>query len=242
MPECDYCGESFDGEGAYLDHLAAEHEGELGAIDRRRVEDRESSGGLDLALGPLILVGLLVIAGGVVVYVTFLMGGDGATASASGLEAEPLPEQGSQSLLDGVERFESEGRDHVEPGTDIDYERVPPTSGPHYPSNELAAPGFYETTPALGGLVHNLEHGHVVIYYDPSAITPEAEQSLTEFAGAHTADWASVVVVPNPREDPRGPYVLTAWRTRLVMDGYDNETVRAFLAEYLGRGPENAVR
>ena len=40
MPDCDYCEESFADEDAYLDHLADVHEGELGAIDRRRVADR----------------------------------------------------------------------------------------------------------------------------------------------------------------------------------------------------------
>jgi hypothetical protein len=49
-------------------------------------------------------------------------------------------------------------------------------------------------------------------------------------------------VVPNPADDPRAAYVLTAWRHRLTMDSYDEATVRAFLAEYLGRGPENPVR
>lgn len=80
MPDCDYCGESFADEDAYLDHLAGEHEGELGAIDRRRVEDHDVSDDGGLSLGPVVLVGLLVLAGGLVVWVTFFMGSGNANA------------------------------------------------------------------------------------------------------------------------------------------------------------------
>lgn len=78
MPDCGYCAEAFDDESAYLDHLAAEHEGELRAIDRRRIANRDGGdGGLDLSLGPVVLVGLLALSGALVVYVTFIMGGSG---------------------------------------------------------------------------------------------------------------------------------------------------------------------
>jgi hypothetical protein len=34
MPNCDYCGDSFADEDAYLDHLATDHdESELGSIE-----------------------------------------------------------------------------------------------------------------------------------------------------------------------------------------------------------------
>jgi hypothetical protein len=76
MPECDYCGGSFEDEDAYLGHLAAEHEGDLSRIDQRRVADNTGSddgvssatvgfAGLGvvmlLALG---LTGYLVVSGG----------------------------------------------------------------------------------------------------------------------------------------------------------------------------------
>lgn len=245
MPDCDYCGESFDGEDAYLNHLADEHMGELGPIDRRKVE--EHGGGTDdllssIPTGPLALVFVIGVSIALIVYVTFFFGsGSGSTnVDASGIEAQPLPDQGDDALLQGVEQFPSQGRDHVERGTDVNYSTMPPTSGPHYTGTVGA--GFYEQRQSLGDLVHTLEHGAVVVYYDPAALTPEAEQSLKEWASVHTGTWKSVVVVPHPEENPDAPYVLTAWRHMLEMDQYDPETVQAFLAEYLGRGPENPVR
>ena len=81
MQECDYCGESFDGEEAYVEHLGAEHVDELGPIDRRRVgADAETESGLPV--GPLALVLVIGATVAVVAYVTFFAGGSG-TASGS---------------------------------------------------------------------------------------------------------------------------------------------------------------
>jgi len=235
MPDCDYCKESFGDEDAYLAHLATEHEGELGAIDRRRVESRDGDDG-GLSAGPVVLVGLLVLSGVLVVWVTFFMGGNGDT----GLDGGGPREIPDDPLLADAESFESEGKRHVSSGSDIDYERVPPLSGPHY--GRTAEPGFYEETPALGGVVHSLEHGHVVIYYDSDRLTPEAREDLRTLTETYTDRWAAVTAAPNPNDDPAAAYVLTAWQVRLRMDEYDPETVRAFLDAFRGRGPENAVR
>jgi hypothetical protein len=251
MPECDYCGERFDGEDALLEHMGDEHEGELGRIDRRRVAELEGDD-RDVPAGPIAIALIVFISAAVVAYVVFGAGGGGngggqatpvpmGDVSPSGLEAEPLPDSGDNATLAEVETFPSEGNDHVQSGTEVDYGTSPPTSGDHYPNPAPA--GFYTETPPLGNLVHSLEHGNVVVYYDPAAITPEARESLEESAAAHGDDpWASVVVAPTPNDEPESPYVLTAWRQMLRLDSYDARTVQAFLAEYIGRGPENPVR
>ncbi len=38
------------------------------------------------------------------------------------------------------------------------------------------------------------------------------------------------------------PFILTAWDKMLKLDKYDPQVVKAFLAEYLGRGPESPGR
>jgi len=82
MPECDYCGESFDDEDALLDHFATTHEDELSAIDRRRVEAHDGDDGGGLSVGPAVLGGLLVVAVALVVWVTFFMGNGGGGGGA----------------------------------------------------------------------------------------------------------------------------------------------------------------
>lgn len=69
MADCDYCGQSFDGEEAYLRHLRDAHEGELSPIDSRRVEstfgDGNGADGTDVGtyvLGGIALLGVAIVA------------------------------------------------------------------------------------------------------------------------------------------------------------------------------------
>ncbi|WP_435069443.1 hypothetical protein [Haloplanus sp. C73] len=75
MPECRYCGETFDDEDAHEAHLEGTHADELGPIDRRRLSVDDDDGGISLRLAALGVV--ILLAGVVVVYAT-LMGSDGA--------------------------------------------------------------------------------------------------------------------------------------------------------------------
>lgn len=244
MPDCDYCGASFDSEDAHLEHLRDEHEGELGPIDRRRVQKLDGDGGVGLGIptGPIVLLVVVFAAAAAITYVAFGGGGGGGDGGVTidGVEAKPLPESGDSQYIQNVQNYSNLGRDHVEQGTAIDYDPMPPVGGDHYGTTVEA--GFYTETPALGSLVHSLEHGAVIVYYDPATTTPEARESLQEYAKKYTDTWASVIVVPTPVENPDAQYVLTAWGHSLSMEEYDVQAVRAFLAEYLGRGPENPVR
>ena len=240
MVECEYCGDAFETEEAHLEHLGAEHAEELGAIDERRVAAAAGSDDEGLPIAGLVAgAGILVVAV-VAIWFLFLSGSDGGAGQATGIEDDPLPDRGDEEWVSQVESFESEGRDHVEYGSDVQYAQSPPLSGAHWGAAIDA--GFYTETPDLPRLVHTVEHGAVVIYYDPAALTPEAEASLKAWTANHDGGWTSVLAVPNPNENPKGDYVLTAWTHRLVIDDYDAEAVQAFAAEYLGRGPENPVR
>jgi len=234
VPDCDYCGADFDGEDAYLDHLEAEHYEELSRIDRRRVDGSAGESGTStgqvaaIAVGAVLVIGLVLFVGDAAGFVDLGgLVGDGGDGGDAG-------------LLDDIETYEHSNREHVPAGQDIQYPREPPTGGPHYAG--VTQPEFYERPGEYGQLVHNLEHGHVVVYYDPSAISSDAEESLRQFTERYADTWAAVVVVQNPKENPESDYVLTAWGARLRMDDYDVDVVEAFVDEYIGRGPENPVR
>ncbi|WP_254536248.1 DUF3105 domain-containing protein [Halomarina litorea] len=244
MPECDYCGESVS-ENRYLDHLREEHYEELGRIDRRRVGGADAGDDDGLPIGALALVGIVVGTLALIAYLAFFAGGSGGggTNGAAGPAAlEDLPENGDPALLEGVEQFPSEGTQHVSGDTQVNYNTSPPTSGAHYSSP--ASAGFYGEgeAPAAGNLVHALEHGAVVVYYDPGALSAEQEEHLRSLTEQYTGTWASVIAVPTSAADVDSPVVLTAWRHVLRLDDYDEDSVEAFLAEFLGRGPENPIR
>jgi hypothetical protein len=137
-----------------------------------------------------------------------------------------------------VQELPDEGRDHVPDGTEIQYDTDPPTSGPHYA--RWAQPGLYREDIPAGLLVHNLEHGHIVIYYSPSLLSNEAAAKLTDLTDRYTGDWEAVLALP--RQDSEFELILTAWNHKLELEEYDEELVDAFVDAYRGRGPENPVR
>lgn len=65
---------------------------------------------------------------------------------------------------------------HVGPGTNqpnktkVKYAEVPPSSGEHFVQPVMPAKAFYSASdrPALEQLVHNLEHGYTILWYDDS--------------------------------------------------------------------------
>lgn len=261
MPDCDYCGETFDDEDAYLEHLAAAHDGELKRIDQRRVEDHDADD--DGISTTAIAGGLAVVAVAALVGVVLFGGGGGPPAPGNvttsgnvtaegntivafdgtapdGIETAPLPESGREDVIGVVATEEFTGQPSHVSGDQLSYDPSnPPTAGPH--TSDSARAGFYQQEVGFGPLVHSLEHGAVIVYYDSEQITPEARESLRAFAQQHTGAWRSVIVVPHPGE-PDAAYELTAWEKRLKLQEYDARAVRAFVAEYVGRGPENPVR
>ena len=129
-----------------------------------------------------------------------------------------------------------EARSHVPDGVAVDYGTPFPTSGMH--SEVWAKAGFYTEPEPLPRLVHALEHGNVVIYYDePGEL---AMNLLRSWSAEFTGQWDGVLAVPDPSLGKT--VVLTAWEKRLVLDAFDDLAAGAFVDAYRGRGPEHAVR
>lgn len=148
---------------------------------------------------------------------------------------DPSTEAG-KAALSAVETSPDKGRKHVEPGEPVKYEQVFPTSGPHDPTP--IAPGFYTQAQRPEQLVHSLEHGNIVVYYDEAdAQTKQTLESwATEFPGA----WDGLVVVP--MAGIKKSIVLTAWTKQLTLPKFDPDAAASFIDLYRGRGPENPVR
>ncbi|MBE9079787.1 DUF3105 domain-containing protein [Romeria aff. gracilis LEGE 07310] len=91
--------------------------------------------------------------------------------------------------------------------------------------------GVYDQEQPQEKLVHSLEHGNIVIYYDEPG-----EETINEFSGP----WDGIVVVPKPGLGES--IVLTAWTKKLAQPQFDPDAAASFIDEYRGRGPENPVR
>lgn len=141
-----------------------------------------------------------------------------------------------EEALAAVETMPSEGRAHLEPGQSYAYGSRFPTSGPHAPVP--TDPGVYREPQPRTELVHALEHGNIVVYYDDP--DPAALRTLERWADLYDDEWSGLVVVPEERLGER--IVLTAWTRRLELDAFAPEAAAAFIDAYRGRGPEHPVR
>ncbi|MFN2389080.1 MAG: DUF3105 domain-containing protein [Actinomycetota bacterium] len=132
-----------------------------------------------------------------------------------------------------VETFKEQSHDHIEVGAPHEpYSTTPPTSGDHYATP--AEPGFYPTALPPEQLVHNLEHGMIVIWYDPDA--PRATIEKIEQLVAQEPE-ATVATPYDQVEDPY-EFVLTGWRGLQRCVEPSQETVDNFRRELQGKGRE----
>ncbi len=178
----------------------------------------------------IALAGLAVAAAAAGGYYWWLSAGVGDAFQA-------LVPQG-QAALKQVESHADRGRGqtHLDSGQIQVYGSDQPTSGPH--DRTPTDPGFYDDAQPATQLVHGLEHGHIVIYYDqPDA---QALATIKAWAGHFGGHWDGVIAVPQPGLGEG--VALTAWTKRLWQERFDPAATAAFIDAYRGRGPENPVR
>jgi hypothetical protein len=137
-----------------------------------------------------------------------------------------------------------ESRDHVEPGTDPGpHNSNPPTSGRHYPS-ELDA-GFYDESQVAGigphpegYLVHNLEHGYVIFWYNCRRLDQAACDEMKSEIQAVMNEFDGVKLIAFPWDSIDTPIVLTSWGQMQPMERFDEAQARSFIRRNRYHAPE----
>jgi Protein of unknown function (DUF3105) len=147
--------------------------------------------------------------------------------------ASSLPSSPSNTEVPGT-KFPDLGQEHVPVNQQPEYNSNPPTSGPHYVSQ--AEWGIHEQAPADGALVHNLEHGGIVISYNPDRVGGEELENLE--IQARELSQINPRVIVTPRANLDAAIALTAWTYLQKLDNYDPDAVRAFYDAHIARGPE----
>lgn len=165
--------------------------------------------------------------------------GDGASASASEFPAGSVPpaEEADLEVAARQARCElsedpEEGNTHVEELPD--YRANPPSSGDHFAVP--AEDGAYTDPPEVGSLIHSLEHGRVIIQFDP----PAPDSVKGDLKALYDEDPYHVILVPNATEMPF-EVAATAWTRTLGCEEMAPrvfDALRAFRDEFRDAGPE----
>jgi len=145
----------------------------------------------------------------------------------------------------GEESLSSQGNTHINFGSPspIAYNSTPPTSGPHY--DNLVAWGIYDEPQRYEHLVHNLEDGGVIVYYQCADGCPEVVAELKEIVRPYIDRGDHVVLAPNDptwsvngsqplHSDMGAPIAVTAWQRILKLDEIDSGKIRTFIERYEG--------
>ena len=124
----------------------------------------------------------------------------------------------------------------TDPGT---YNSDPPTSGPHY--GEEASAGLHDTNsykyPA-GDLVHNLEHGYIIFWYNCAILDDSACAQLKTQLRTVMDDVGGVKVIAYPWPSLDVPVAATSWGRLQKFESFDTSKDRAFYSANLNRAPE----
>jgi Protein of unknown function (DUF3105) len=183
------------------------------------------------------LVAVAAIAAGAVVAAVVLGGGSSTdeTLRAAGCTIEKKPAQGRQHVQQLARGFK--------------YNTFPPTSGPHYPVP--ATWDIYTEPVEQFRLVHNLEHGGLIVQYGSDV----PESAVAEIREWYLDDPNGIIVAPLPALGDK--IALAAWTAPdaapgqvpgpgqgvlAKCTGFDEAAFDAFKDTYGFRGPERFPR
>jgi len=122
-------------------------------------------------------------------------------------QGNPLPPVPVGAILPG-KPFPNLGQKHIPEGERVIYNSNPPTSGSHY--QVPAAWGIYSSKPPVDErLVHNLEHGGIIISYNSDLLKSEDLEKVKAQARELRAINPRLIIVPRASIDTA--IALTAW-------------------------------
>jgi hypothetical protein len=181
----------------------------------------------------LALAGAILIAAAAVGLLLAFRGG-GSGGAATGVDGSCVRQT-----------FPPMGRQHVNSvRSGFQYNSFPPTSGPHY--GVPAVYNLYDQPVPEIRLVHNLEHGAVVLQYGSKV----PQQTVQQIAAWYSKDPLGLVVAPLPpvseinAKPPAGyesKIFLTAWTHVATCTAFDEGALDRFRDDFRGPngdGPE----
>jgi hypothetical protein len=172
-----------------------------------------------------------VVAVGAIVGVVIAAGGGGASGS----------DRVAVGGACAVKTYPSQGRQHVTKlPKGFKYNSYPPTSGPHYPPGDTAPAvwNFYDQPIREIVLVHNLEHGGVIVQYGPKV----PQSTVQKIAKWYQKDPRGLVVAPFPTNAPASvanKVTLSAWTHLATCTGFDEGAFDAFVQDYRAPNGDN---
>lgn len=130
--------------------------------------------------------------------------------------------------------------DDTDPGP---YNSDPPTSGRMYVSpavagfNDVGDVESFGEYPA-GSLVHSLEHGHVIFWYNCDVLSQSECEAMKDGIKQVIRAAGTFKVIAFPWPSIEEPLVMTSWGRMLRFDEFDAEIAEQFVRNFRLQAPE----
>lgn len=182
--------------------------------EQQRAEKRRSHA----IIGAFVAVGLIIVGMGA--YPVIM--DSRKDSKLKGTDLAALGAKASAAGCDKVQTSTAKGmNDHQPEGKRLLYEDAPPAAGYHYPTWAPLSRKFYtvKDRPDVPYIVHNLEHGYNVLWYDETIANDKKQLAVVEDIAAKfpgTDFENKFIAAPWTSEDggefPEGKHVaLTHW-------------------------------
>lgn len=135
-------------------------------------------------------------------------------------------------------------RDHLDPAqappADVLYPQRPTHSGPHFGAVLPVPRGAADRPIDERAVLHNMEHGAVVVWFDPAAVTGRERAQIADWRDArHDLGFTSraggaVFASPLPEIADAPAVALRAWGVALDCERFDPVVADAFLVDHWG--------
>lgn len=134
---------------------------------------------------------------------------------------------------------------HIEEGTPPGpYPSNPPAGGVHYASTLEA--GFYDESDLVslskypeGSLVHNLEHGYVIFWYNCAVLDQNGCSALKEGIQQVITDAGEEKLIAFPWASLDIPLAMTSWGRLQRFEAFNSSQAHAFITSNLNKAPES---
>jgi Protein of unknown function (DUF3105) len=188
-----------------------------------------------MLIGAAVALAAVIAAGAVLAAVVLGGGSADATLRDAGCTIVKKPAQGRQHVAEVAEDFE--------------YNTFPPTTGPHNATPAIY--DFYSDPVEPARLVHNLEHGSIVVQYGEDV----SDSTVSQIRDWYLGNPDGIIVAP--LQGLKDKLALTAWTSpdaapgqearpgegiAATCPGFDQKAFDAFTDEYGFRGPERVER
>jgi hypothetical protein len=188
-----------------------------------------------MLIGGAVALAAVIAAGAVLAAVVLGGGSADATLRAAGCTIVKKPAQGRQHV--------------AEVSRDFKYNTFPPTTGPH--NGSPAIYDFYSDPVEQARLIHNLEHGSIVVQYGAQI----SDSTISQMRDWYLRNPNGIVVAPLPALTDK--LALQAWTSPdaapgqearpgegvvATCPGFDEKVFDTFTDEYGFRGPERFER